>query len=174
MKKNQKMTKSQKTLKNILSTQGNMTYKNLKQHVVTRGMAFLEVINGDVPSLSSWLERNRGNLIDTTLLDKFDDWLEERLKDKNLIHPSLRLGFIGEKDEGGEVIKRKKIKSLKKKKTIKREKTNDGIFAGTKKAYTYELAKEGKEKAEIIELVKEKFPDAKDKSISIWYKKALK
>ena len=38
----------------------------------------------------------------------------------------------------------------------------------------YELAKKGKDKPEVIKLVKKKFPEAKDKSISIWFKKALK
>lgn len=174
MAKLKRMSKRQKALKDVLAVQGNMTYKQIKQQVVARGMPFEEVVTGDFPSLSSWLQRNQHKELNPELLDQFDDWVESKLKDQNLIHPTLRLGFIGEKDEEGEVVKRKRIKGIKKPKAKKKEKTEDGIYKGTKKAYTFELAKEGKDKNEVIGLVKERFPEAKDKSISIWFKKALR
>ena len=167
------MTKAQKSLKQMLSTQGQMSYKDLKRHVVARGMPFQEVVNGDIPRLSLWLHNNNGNKINTDLLDKFDDWVESQITDKTMIHPMLRLGYIGERDEDDNIISTKKVRGMKKNK-VKRERTESGVFSGTKKALTYQLAKEGLSKEETINKVLETFPDAKPKSVGIWYKKANK
>jgi hypothetical protein len=150
----------------------NMNYMDLKRNVVLRGMDFQEVIEGDIPKLSNWLIRNWFNDKVNQKLNDFDEWIEPKLNDPNLIHPSLRLGYMGDKEE--ESGKEKKLKVLKKPKTPKREKNDNGIFSGTKKAYTYELANKGKDKATVIKMVKKKFPEAKDKSVSIWFKKALR
>jgi len=152
-----------------------MTYKDLKKMVVVRGLSFEEVVNGDFCRLQSWLHKNYDNKIDTSLLDEYDDWLDNNLRDlgkHELIHPSLRLGYIGERedDEGNKVIKTKKAKVETKPKE-KKEKTAEGIFSGTKKALTYSCQKEGKTIEKTIEIVMKQFPDASDKSIKIWYKK---
>lgn len=172
-KKTNKLSNAQSELKQLLSAQGNLNYKMLKRHVVARGMPFNEVVSGDIPRLSNWLRVNAGNKIDTSRLDAFDDWVESQIEDKTMIHPMLRLGYIGEKDEDDNVITTKKVKGFQKTK-VKRERTESGIFSGTKKALTFELVKKGLSKAETIEKVLETFPDAKPKSIGIWYKKAKK
>ena len=167
-----RMTKRMKSLGLQLRDQSNMNYKDLKRNCVARGIPFIEVPRG-VPHLSKWLYENRDNPINTDLLDDYDKWLEPQLPDDSSNHPSLRLGYVGETDDDGNVTKVKRIKGLKKTK-VKRERTDEGIFAGTKKALTFQLAKEGLDKADVIEQVLEAFPDAKSKSIGIWYKKALR
>ena len=47
-----------------------------------------------------------------------------------------------------------------------------GLITGTKKSLTYELVKKGKSSERIIKKVIKKFPDAKEKSILIWVRKA--
>ena len=140
-------------------------------------MPFEEMVASDFPNLNRFLWKNRNTEINTDLLDEFDEWKEAYLKGLGLsddhFHPALRLGYIGEKDEDGNITKVKRIKGMKKKKR-KREKTSLGIFTGTKKALTYKCVEDGYDIPDTIKVVKENFPDAKDKSISIWYKKAKK
>lgn len=160
-----------------------MKLKDLKRECVVRGMEFSNIITLSIPDMAGWFRKNYYNKTEHDLLDIFDDWqekqiiesLEKRGEDpKNLIHPSLRLGYIAEKDEKGNVTKRKRAKVIIAKKKEKRERTIDGLFAGTKKAYTFTLQMEGKTKAETIELVLKKFPDASEKSIGIWFNKSKK
>ena len=161
----------------------NMKFKDLKRECVIRGMPFEEVVKADVSKLYVFFREHYYDDVRHTLLDEFDDWQEEKIRgameirgeDAELfIHPSLRLGYIAEKDEDGNVIKKKRAKLLHKKIHRKRERTPDNIFKGTKKAYTFELQQQGKSKADVIKMVMEKFPDASDKSISIWYNKSKK
>lgn len=160
-----------------------MKFKDLKRECVSRGMDFEDVIAGNIPKLSNWFRDHYFDPVLPKLLDQFDDWQEELIRDAMLkkgqdpntvIHPALRLGYIAEKDEEGNVTKAKRVKLLVKKKKKKRERTQDGIFQGTKKSLTYTLQKEGKSKEETIKTVLEQFPDASEKSISIWYNKAKK
>ena len=157
--------------KDAFRDQTNMTYKRMKQHCVVRGMPFEDVVSGSFPTLGTFLNINANIDIDTSLLDEFDDWQDAQIKDPNMIHESLRLGYIGERGEDGEVKKVKRIPGLKKTKK-KRERTESGVFSGTKKALTYKLQLEGISKEETIKSVLEQFPDGKEKSISIWWKKS--
>lgn len=153
---------------------GDMTYKDLKKAVVLRGMDFEEVITGDFPRLQGWLYKNQHLPQDKQLLTEFDNWVDENLRlngSHDLVHPQLRLGYVGDR-EGGE-LKIKKEKPIKLKKT-KREKTAQGVYKGTKKALTLSLAEEGETLENTIEQVIETFPDASAKSIKIWYKKYLR
>lgn len=180
------MTKKRKFEQNIRDVDkyiGKLKYKDLKRECVIRGMPFDEVIGGDVPKLSVWLGRNFTNTIKYELLDVFDDYQEDLIRKSmeakdmdpsELIHPSLRLGYIGERDDEGNIIKRKRVKTLVKKKRKKRERTENGIFKGTKKALTYQLQSNGMSKEEVIKEVIEKFPEASSKSIGIWYNKSKK
>ena len=152
-------------------------FKQLKRACIVRGMDFDDVINSTVLKLQSWFLLNYYNDCDNSLLDKYDDYFEDELRDagaEDLIHPQLRLGYVGERDEDGNVTKVKKVRGLKKILKKRKEKNNLGIFSGTKKALTYDLAIKGKTKEETIKLVCLQFPDAKDKSIGIWYNKAKK
>ena len=161
----------------------NMKYRDIKRECVARGMGFDEVIRGTIPQLSNWFRDHFYDDVVTSRVDEFDDWQEEQIRTvykergdnpRDVLHPSLRLGFIAERDEEGNTIKRKHSKMLIKKRKKKRERTTDGIFNGTKKSLTYSSQKEGKTKEETIKIVLEQFPDASEKSIGIWYNKAKK
>lgn len=152
-----------------------MTYKDIKKACVIRGMDFEEVIKGDFPRLHSWLHNNFGNKQDTQLLNDFDDWMELHLKHQrqdDLIHPQLRLGYVGDKEDSDE-LKPRKVKEKREPKAA-REKTELGVYKGTKKALTLELAEAGKSFEETFEEVQKQFPDAVEKSCKIWYKKYLR
>lgn len=161
----------------------NMKYKDLKRECVIRGMPFEQVVSSDVNKLYTYFREHYYDNVKHALLDDFDDWQEAKIRetleskgeDSDVyIHPSLRLGYVAEKDEEGNVIKKKRAKLLHKKIKRKRERTPDNIFKGTKKAYTFELQQKGHSKADVIKMVMEQFPDASDKSISIWYNKSKK
>lgn len=150
------------------------TYRDMKRMCIVRGMDFEELLRGDFTRLHSWLHKNWGNKINEELLTKFDDWMDEELLkggNADLIHPNLRLGYISDgredENEGSNKIKKKEKTEPK----VKKEKTEDGIFSGTKKALTYSLQKAGESLEDTITKVIEKFPDASDKSIKIWFKK---
>ena len=51
-------------------------------------------------------------------------------------------------------------------------KDENGLRAGTKKSYTYQLAKKGYSLEKTISKVMKKFPDAKEVSIKQWHKRA--
>ena len=177
-KKQQRVTKAQKRFSFQLSKTANFTIKDYQRHCIVRGMPFDELAKMDVPTMNKWLYTHSTAPIDTGLLDKYDEWKENYLKKErkmteDYFHPDLRLGFIGEKDDEGKILKRKRIKGLKKKKE-KREKTEQGLYQGTKKALTYALTSQGYSLDEVIKQVKDKFPEAKDKSIHIWMKKAIR
>lgn len=163
-------------LKEMFKATGDMTYKDLKRNVVVRGMPFDDVINGSFPSLQNWLWNNRTSEIIADLLDQYDDYMDEKLiagGNEDLVHPQLRLGYIGERDDDGKVTKTKRVKGIKKIRK-KKEKTKDGIFTGTKKALTFELQQEGYTIEETKKEVLKQFPEASEKSIKIWYKKCAR
>lgn len=170
-----KKTKKTKSLPDELRVPiENMTYKDLKRAVVARGMNFEEVVAGDFYKLNSWLHKNYGNEVDLELLNQYDDWMDKELMglgQTEMVHPSLRLGYIGDKDTEENSIKLKKVKQEKKPKE-KREKTEQGLFKGTKKALTFECATKGMNLENTIKKVMKNFDDASEKSIKIWFKKA--
>lgn len=175
-KKRKKGLRKTTLMAELMKSTGDMTYKTLKRNVVVRGMPFNEVVGGTFPALQNWFHHNRNNNVDTDLLDQYDEWIEAQLKERGadyLIHPQLRLGYIGEKDDEGNVVKIKRVKGIKKKKK-KREKTEDGIFKGTKKALTFQCEKEGMTMEDTIEKVKKSFGEISLKSVKIWYKKSQK
>lgn len=155
---------------------GNLTYKDLKRECVARGMPFTEVTGATFPHLTNWLLTNILRKKDDNLLIEYDNYIEDILREKgqnDLIHKSLRLTYLGEDlDEKGETIKRQP-KPPKEKKAPK-ERTQSGLFKGTKKAYTEQLFERGKTLEQTIIKVCRKFPDAKEKSIKIWYNKFKK
>jgi len=154
----------------------NFKYKDLKRGVVVRGMDFQEVVNGDYHSLTKWFVENYERTQNTNLLDQYDDWVESTIRDKSLIHPSLRLGYIGERDEEtGEVTKTKRPKGIKKKRSKKERDTRFNIFKGTAKSFTYECQSNGLTLQKTLEKVFEQYPNGcSDKSVRIWFKRAEK
>jgi hypothetical protein len=146
---------------------------NLKRECIIRGIPF-EMVPNSFPQLQSWFLHNYNNDIDRNRLNEYDEWAEAGLRargaDPLLMGPSFRLGTALENGPNGE-IRKKRVKSRIPKMREKKARTTDGLYVGTKKAYTFELQKQGKTKAETIELVKAQFPEAKEKSIGIWYNK---
>ena len=158
-----------------------LKHRDLQRECIIRGMEFEEVVNSSDLQLASWFIKNFERGLNHTLLDTFDAWKSDLLKNRGyekdhpMQSPILRLGFIGETDDDGNVISTKKprMSSLSSVKKKKRDRNKDfNIFSGTKKELTFRLTKEGKDIKEVIKLVKEKFPDAKEKSIKIWAKRA--
>jgi hypothetical protein len=151
-------------------------YQDLQRACIVRGIDFTILVNGTHPFLVDWFIRHYNDKFDATRLDAFDKWREEVMLSKGKNEPFIRLGFVGEQDpETGDIISIKKPKKFKKPKKGKRERdTKFNIFTGTKKELTFRCQSEGKTIEETIKTVKAKFPDAVDKSISIWYKKAKK
>lgn len=167
-------TASVTSIMNITSNKGSdLTYKDLKIACVVRGMPPEEVLKRDFFGLANWLTKNVLLPENLELLEVFDNYMEDeliKLGKEELIHNSLRLGYVN-RPEGDEVIKAPKV--VKEKKAPK-EKDSNGFFKGTKKSYTYELQGKGKTLEQTITKVKRKFPEAQDKSIRIWYNKAKK
>lgn len=152
-----------------------LTYKDLKKECVIRGMPFEDLIGAGVPDLQGWLNKNLNKGVDKGLLNKYDDHVEqilESLGQQDLIHPQLRLGYLGEKDETPDPPKMKITRKATKKREARRERTDDNIFKGTKKALTFSLQAEGLEVQETVDQVLKQFPDANIKSVKIWFKKA--
>lgn len=160
---------------NIYTEKGSdLNYQDLKRGCIVRGMPFEKVLSGDFFKLSNWLVDNFGKEVDESLLDEFDDWMDNALIKNgsvDLVHPSLRLGYV-KRDEDDEPIT-KKPKVVKEKKAP-REKDERGLFKGTMKSYTYLLQSRGKTLEQVTVKVMRKFPQAKQKSIKIWYNKAKK
>jgi len=180
--KTHRMTKALRAFAATLTDTQNFTVKDFKRHCIVRGMPFEEVSRQNVHEMRIFIFKHKGN-IKPELLDDFDEWTENHLrdiyKDKDEVppeayfHPLLRMGFVGEEDEEGNV-KRKRVKGINKAKKLKRTRDGNGIFSGTKKSLTFKCASDGKSLKETIAEVLEVFEDAKEKSISIWFKKAIK
>lgn len=143
-----------------------------------RGMPFEDIGKSSIPNLQSWYLKNYDLPVDYRLLEEFDLWCEKLLRergaDDTMISPIFRLSSVGARNAEGEITKRKRIRSMVAKPKRKKERTTEGLFKGTKKAFTYELAQKDLPKAEVMAMVKEKYPDAKEKSIGIWYNRARK
>lgn len=150
---------------------------DLKRECLIRGLPFHELGDKSIPDLQGWFLKNFMNPLDHSLLNKYDAWAESYLKargaDPILYATAFRLGTIGDEGADGEV-KKKRATTIIKPIKIKKERTEDGLFTGTKKAYTFLLQKQGLSKDETIKAVKLKFPEASEKSVSIWFNKAKK
>lgn len=177
MAKRLKKTKLNQTREkyNFLGAIGkNMTYKDIKRSAIILGMPFPDATGNSIGALLDFISTTT-NKPDKTLIDKYDEWMDKQLeglgydKDNSLRSSRLRLGFLGEEGEDGE-RKIKRIKGIKrpKEKKIPREKDLFGLIKGTKKSYAWELTARGYDMERIVRRMKKKFPDANDKSISLW------
>lgn len=179
MKKKKLDKPSKKNIPGISIRHDKKTYKELKREAVVRGMPFPDVVEAGIGGLIRYID-NSTNKPDLTLIDKFDDWADHQLElcgyqpNKTIRSPILRLGFIGEKDDEGNVVKVKRIKGLKKPKKEPRKRDANNLIAGTKKSLTFDLANKGFDLARVTRRVKKVYPDASDKSINIWYRNALR
>lgn len=158
------------------------TYKDLQRKAITLGMPFPDVPISGVFDLIKYINRPDTPDPNPDLIDEYDKWVIQQLdiaglpEDDPLRNSRLRLGFIGDTDKEGNVIKRKRVPGIKKTKIKKPAKERDefNLFKGTKKSYTWELTKKGYSLDRIIRRVIKKFPDANDKSIKLWYRACLR
>lgn len=164
---------------NLKELKSNMTYKDLKIECVIRGMEFDKITASDFPNLAHWLVKNVTKKTDLSLLEKYDDYVDDLLRKAGkdeFIHPSLRLGYISDStDERETNIKKdnkEKVEKTEKKKSRKKDK--NGIIKSTKKSLTYKLQRKGYNIEKVIKRVLRRFPDANEKSIKIWFKKSLR
>lgn len=172
----------------------NFKRRDLVRECILRGMPFNEVSNG-TPYLASYFTNNLDMGQDATRLTEYDAWVESELRalghlddQKSLLHPSLKFGVVGKSEDWATDITHRTIAAATPKppkppklpapaptKTqTPRTKSPEGIMGGTKKALTYQLTKLGWALPKIIEEVEDKFPEAKESSITIWYKRCLK
>ena len=151
-----------------------MKYRDIKKMAIERGMPFPGVVNGDFYRLISFIDSDKAQKPDPSLVLKFDLWLEQLLKERGsdyLIKPSLRISYVSDemREEKKEKPKEKKVREKKPPK----ERDERNLIKGTKKSYTFELANKGLSIERIKRRVLKRFPDASPKSIVIWYRKAL-
>lgn len=168
-------TASVTSIMNLSSEKGSdLTYRDLKIACIVRGMPFDDVLKADFFRLSNFVQNNVLVSQNMSLLDDYDDYLESTLKERgqtDLIHNSLRLGYVKKEGDDEYIPKPAKVKAEKK---PIREKDSNGLFKGTMKSYTYELQKKGKTLPQTLTKVLRKFPDAKEKSVKIWFNKSKK
>ena len=156
------------------------TFKDLKRQAIALGMPFPDVVSKGIWSLINFINKS-SNIPDPSRIDEYDNWVEEHFneiglpKDDPFRHTHLRLGYIGEKDEEGNILKRKRVPGIKKTKCKKpREKDENNLVKGTKKSYTWELTQKGLNLERVIRRVQKKFPDANEKSIRLWHRACLR
>ena len=165
----------------------NMRYIDLKIACIEMGMPFEEVSNGDHSTLSSFFKTHYGTRRNKQLLINFETWLAQLMIDRGYDpdDPLVTFKLSNATDEElasppKSATKSKRIQTKQKNTSTtpkaasrpkKRERKN-GVITGTKKSLTFELALQGLEINEIITKVMEQFPDASDKSIKIWVRKA--
>lgn len=151
------------------------TFKDAQRMAVVLGMPFVDVVNSDWRRLQFYI--NRANQApDPTLLDKYDDWMDEHLaslgySEKDPLRSNrLRLGYLGEDPETGEP-RRKRVRGIPKPRIKKapRERDEHNLIKGTKKSYVFELTSKGYDIERIKRRVLKKFPDANEKSIKLWH-----
>lgn len=151
------------------------TYRDIQRKAIVLGMPFPDVVLSDVGRLQSYIDKSN-NEPDTSLIDKYDDWLDQQMvkldysSDDPMRSSKLRLGYVGETLESGEQ-RRKRVRGIKKQKEKKppRERDKFNLYKGTKKSYVFELTQKGYDLERIQRRVLKKFPDAKEKSVKLWY-----
>jgi hypothetical protein len=181
-----KKTKPNNPKKNsylLASSQGrNMTYRDLKRQAIVLGMPFPDACGCSIFSLISYID-HADVAPDPTLVDKFDAWVQKQFDESGVPQGDpirsarLRLGFVGDEvdpDTGEVKPKQRRVPGLKKpkKEKPKREKDQFGHVKGTKKQYVWDLTVKGYNLERITRRVLKKFPDANEKSISLWFRSA--
>lgn len=159
----------------------NMRHRDVQIACIVRGMPPPDVVNLSHPKLVTFFCNNYERSQDEKLLLEFDIWREGQLKELGykendvLMSPALRFSYVGNIEEMKKPQSTLKLPAAadkpKKEKAVINEET--GVREGTKKAMTYKLAMDGKELNKTIEAVMKAFPEAQEKSIKIWYKRAI-
>jgi len=170
-------TASVTSIMNLSSEKGSdLTYKDLKIACIVRGMPFDDVLKADFFRLSNFVQQNVLIKQNHDLLEEYDDYIDGvlELRDKQeLIHSSLRLGYVKKEGDDEYTPGKTKVKEKVEKKPP-RQKDSNGLYQGTMKSYTYELQKKGKTVEQTLTKVTRKFPQALPKSVKIWFNKSKK
>lgn len=152
----------------------NNKYKELQRACLIRGMPFNDLVEGTHISLAHFLRKEWNNPLNEERLAEFDEWRHKIMRELGKgDEPYIRLAYMPEQPEEGMKIKIAKEKPISDKPKRKFDESA-GVMGGTKKHLTYTSQQAGKTLEETIELVKNQFPDAQEKSISIWFKRAKK
>lgn len=192
------MAKKQKNPKQgksnfIYNRIGKMRVHELQASCIMRGLEFTDVVGWDFGKLASWLIKNYDEDSNRDLLEDFDIWVDEKLAERGYeendpIRQFRKFSNLDEEQNPQVKTKALKKAGVPKKKRTKKERNTLGIFKGTKKEYTYELAKSLIEKygdkytnkeiskkfsSQLFRKVVKKHEDAKEKSVKIWMKRAL-
>jgi hypothetical protein len=165
-----------------------LKFRDLQKECILRGMKPEAVVKSDVHKLHSYFVDNFERPCDQNLLVEFDMWQENELRARGykdgdaMLRPSLRFSYVKDIDKlpnvqvGEQKEKPKPVKkeaAPPKEKRVKDEKT--GVMKGTKKSIVYNMVMEGVTSLKkITKAVMAAYPDANEKSISIWMKKAIK
>jgi hypothetical protein len=156
-----------------------MKIRDLKQSAISRGMPFRLVVESSVLNLQAWLMKHWDDDIDRTLLNDFDVWFETELREeglRDLIHPFLRMGYLGYDEDGNEV--RKQLKNIGVPMGPKTDKEIAGFRPkrGSKKELVFNLLRgnPGMTTSELVGRVQEQFEDALEGSIKSWASRARK
>ena len=158
------------------------TYRDLQRKAISLGMPFPDVPRSGVFDLIRYINRSDTPNPNPDLINEYDKWVLHQFdlsgipQDDPLRNSRLRLGFIGDTDEEGNILKRKRVPGIKKSKLKKpaRERDEFNLLKGTKKSYTWELTKKGYDIDRIIRRVLKKFPEANEKSIRLWSRACLR
>lgn len=156
-----------------------LSLPNLKRECIIRGLPFQDVGNMSVLNLQSWFIKFFALPQEPALLEAYDIWVEKVLKergcDATMLSSTFRLSAVGERNAEGDIIKKKRVRSMIPRVKKKKERTAEGLFKGTKKSMTYDLARDpAMNRVDAIKIIKEKYPDAKEKSLGIWFNRARK
>lgn len=151
---------------------GNFRFRDLQRACIIRGMTPDDLVAGDIYKLHKFIQDHKDDEVDLNLLDDFDDWREKKLDEMGKKgEPYVKLGYIGKTDEEGNPLMVFKPKPKKPKKHIEKDASMGGLWKGTKKHLTVQCKKDGLTLDQTILKVMAAFPEAKESSIKIWYKR---
>jgi hypothetical protein len=169
----------------------NMNYRDLKIGCIVRGMPFEEVVEAYHGTLASYFRLHYVDDHDPELLEDFDVWMDKQLENDGLKSDdplrTFKLSSVIDPETQDIKLRARKARKagvrVPKAKRLKQEKNkNLGVRKGTKKEYTMELVKKlhdaGKNLeskkllSKLIDRVMDKYPDANEKSIKIWFSRA--
>lgn len=152
---------------------GNFRFRDLQRACIIRGMPPTQLVEGDVYRLHRYIQDHKDDEVDIDLLEDFDEWREKVLEKKHgKGEPFVKLGYIGKIDEEGQPVMVFKAKPKKPKKHIEKDTEMGGLWKGTKKHLTMQCKKDGLSLEKTITKVMSAFPEAKESSIKIWYKRS--
>lgn len=178
MAKSKKSKKIQDPRMRVHDLLSSMRIRDLKQAAIARGLSFREVTEFSVLELQSWLFRHWDDRVDRTLLNDYDVWMDNELREEgleNMIHPMLRLGYMGE-DSDGNVI-RKQLKNIAISNVpSKKELAQFAPRRGSKKELVFEIIRDDPliQTKDLVDEVLAEFPDVSVGSIKSWASKARK